>query len=87
MIKILAICIAVLVLAAVSYPFLHDAYNRYLISQRLDAVMNANERAEFRQWNGDAISFARRLFEQCELTQGNNAPPCQRYRAAYQDFE
>ena len=78
--RILGICIAVLVLVALAYPFAQEAYDRYLVSERLKTVMTAQERAEFRNWNGDAMSFARRHYERCELSQGRGAVQCERYR-------
>ncbi|HEX3860914.1 MAG TPA: hypothetical protein VHY35_04425 [Stellaceae bacterium] len=46
--------------------------------------MDTQERAEFRQWNGDAMSFARRLYDRCELTWGRSAVQCERYRSAFE---
>jgi len=82
--RILGTCIAVLLLIAVGYPFAHDAYHRYQVSQRLDTVMDERDRAAFREWNADAVSFARSLFERCELSQGRGAASCERYRFASQ---
>lgn len=84
MARILGICVAVLVLLVLIYPFAQEAYDRYLVSERLKTVMTAQERAEFRNWNGDAMSFAKRLYDRCELSQGRGAVQCERYRYALQ---
>jgi hypothetical protein len=82
--RILGICVAVLLLIVLVYPFAQEAYHRYLVSERLKTVMTAQERVEFHNWNGDALSFAKRLYERCELTQGKGAIQCDRYRYAYE---
>ena len=84
MARILGTFIAIIVLIGVAYPFAQDAYHRYKVAQRLDSVMDSRERAEFRNWNGDAISFAKSLYERCELNRGRGAVPCERYRYAFQ---
>ena len=84
MLRLLGIAFGAVVLAIVAYPFVQDAYSRYQVSQRLDTVMDAREKAEFRRWPGDAMSFARALYERCELSQGKGAAACERYRVAYQ---
>ena len=84
MLKILGTCVALLLIIAFGYPFAQDAYHRYQVSRRLDAVMDSTDRAAFRQWNGDAVSFAKTLYERCELTQGRGAVPCERYRYAFE---
>jgi hypothetical protein len=78
--RIIGTIIGVIVLIVVITPFLRDAYNRYLISDRLKTVMTAQERAEFNNWNGDAMSFANRLYQRCELAQGKGAAQCDRYK-------
>ena len=80
MARILGICVAVLVLVVLVYPFAQEAYHRYLVSERLKSVMTAQEQAEFRNWNGDAMSFAKRLHDRCELTHGRGAVQCAGYR-------
>lgn len=82
MTKTLGTIIALLLIIVLVYPFAQDAYQRYQVAHRLDAVMNTQERAEFRNWNGDAVSFAERLYKRCELTQGQGAVQCDRYRSA-----
>ena len=82
--KILGTCIALVVIIAIGYPFAQDAYHRYQVSRQLDSVMDSNDRAAFRQWNGDAASFAKTLYERCELINGRGAPQCQRYRSAFE---
>jgi len=84
MLRLLGIAFGAVVLAIVAYPFVQDAYSRYRVSQRLDSVMDAREKAEFHRWSGDAMSFARALYERCELSQGKGATACDRYRIAFQ---
>jgi hypothetical protein len=84
MLRILGICVALVVIIAIGYPFAKDAYHRYQVSRQLDSVMDSHDRAAFRQWNGDAASFARTLYERCELTAGRGAVQCQRYRSAFE---
>jgi hypothetical protein len=85
MIRILGILIAVLLIIVLAYPFAQDAYQRYLVSQRLKTVMTQQERAEFDNWNGDAMSFAQRLYNRCELTEGQGAVQCDRYKFALEE--
>lgn len=84
MVRVLGIIIAVLVIIVLAYPFAQDAYQRYLVSERLKTIMTPQERVEFNNWTGDALSFAERLYKRCELTQGNNAVQCDRYKYAYE---
>jgi len=82
MLRILGIIIAALVIIVLLYPFAQDAYQRYLVAERLKSVMTPRESAEFNNWSGDAKSFAQSLYERCELTQGKGAVQCDRYRFA-----
>jgi hypothetical protein len=41
--------------------------------------MNATEKAEFDRWQGDAGSFAKMLYDRCQLNQGKGAVQCGRY--------
>lgn len=84
MLRIFGICIGVLLLIAIGYPFAQDAYHRYLVSQQLDRVMDSHDRAAFRQWSGDAASFAKTLYDRCEITYGRGAAQCQRYKSVFQ---
>jgi hypothetical protein len=84
MLRFLGIVIALLLVIAVGYPFAQDAYHRYQVSQRLDSVMDSSDRAAFKQWNGDAASFAKTLYERCEITNGRGAVQCERYRYAFE---
>ena len=82
MARTIGIIVAVIVLLVVIYPFAQEGYHRYLVADRLKTVMTSQERAEFNNWIGDAKSFATRLYERCELTQGKGAVQCDRYRFA-----
>jgi len=84
MLRIIGTLIVLVLIVAFGYPFAQDAYHRYQVSRRLDAVMDSNDRAAFRQWNGDAASFAKTLYDRCELTNGRGAVQCERYRYAFQ---
>ena len=80
MAKTIGTIIGLLILIVLIYPFAQDAYHRYLVSDRLKTIMTAQERAEFNNWNGDAMSFANRLYQRCELSQGKGAAQCDRYK-------
>lgn len=84
MAKIIGTLVAVIVLLVVLYPFAQDAYHRYLVSDCLKTIMTSQERAEFNNWTGDAMSFATRLYQRCELTQGKDAVQCDRYKFAFE---
>ncbi len=66
------------------YPFAQDAYHWWQVKQRLAAVMTSTEKAEFQSWQGDAASFARTLYERCQLAQGKGAVQCERYHSAFE---
>ncbi len=68
----------------VALPFGREAYHRYQVSRRLDTVMDERDRAALNQWNGDAASFGRSLYERCVREQGEGAAACERYRFAFQ---
>lgn len=80
--RALGTLIALIVLLVVAYPFGRDAYHRYQVAQRLDALMDERDRAAFRNWSGDAASFSRSLYERCALQNGRTSPNCDRYRIA-----
>jgi hypothetical protein len=82
--RILSICLAFAIVIMFAAPFAREAYQRYEVSKRLNTVMDASDRAAFAQWNGDAASFARSLYERCVREQGEGAPACNRYRFALQ---
>jgi len=67
-----------------AYPFAHEAYHRYEVGRRLDTIMDERDRAAFRAWNGDAISFGQTLYDRCGRVNGPNAPSCEPYRRAIQ---
>lgn len=80
MTRYLGIAAALLLLLLAAYPFGREAYQRYEIARRLDSVMDERDRAAFAQWNGDARSFGKSLFDRCERVQGQGATACERYR-------
>jgi len=84
MLKIVGTCVVILVLIAVGYPFAQDAYHWWQVKQRLSTVMDSKERAEFQSWKGDATSFAKTLYDRCQLSQGKGAVQCDRYRSAFE---
>ena len=84
MLKNLGILVVVVILLAIAYPFAQDAYHRWQVNQRLSAVMDSKERMEFQNWKGSATSFARTLYDRCQLSQGQGAVQCDRYRSAFE---
>jgi hypothetical protein len=84
MTRVLSIAVLVAIGIMFALPFAREAYHRYQISQRLDSVMDDTDRAAFAQWNGDAASFGRSLFERCVRQQGQGSATCDRYRFAFQ---
>jgi len=82
--RILGIAAIVAIGAVFALPFAREAYHRYQVSQRLDSVMDDHDREAFGQWNGDAASFGRSLYERCTREQGQGAATCERYRFAFQ---
>lgn len=84
MLKTLGICVALLVIIAIGYPFAQDAYHWWQVKQQLLHVMDSKERAEFQNWQGDASSFAKTLYDRCQLVQGQGAVQCDRYRSAFE---
>ena len=86
MTRVLSIAVIVAIGIMFALPFAREAYHRYQISQRLDSVMDDTDRAAFSQWNGDAASFGRTLYERCVRQQGQSqgAGGCDRYRFAFQ---
>ena len=84
MVRILGTVVAVGLLIAVAYPFAHDAFHRFQVVQRLKPLMSEQDQAAWRQWNGDAVSFGRSLYERCALINGPSAQNCEAYRVAIQ---
>jgi hypothetical protein len=84
MLRIVGSIIALVIFVVLALPFAHDAYHRYQVSRRLDALMDDRDRAAFRNWTGDASSFGRSLYERCELTYGKGAAACEPYLKAIQ---
>ena len=84
MMRILGSCVALALLVLLALPFARDAYHRFEVSRKLEAVMDDRDRAAFREWNGDAVSFSRSLYERCELVSGRGASNCDRFRLAFE---
>jgi hypothetical protein len=84
MTRTIGICIALVIVIAMAFPFAHDAYHRYEIMQRLKPLMTDRDVAAWRNWNGDARSFGRTLLERCELQNGAGSAACNPYRTAIQ---
>jgi hypothetical protein len=84
MIRILGTCAALALLMLVALPFARDVFQRYEVAQRLKPLMNEQDKAAWRDWNGDAVSFGRSLYKRCELTNGQNSPNCDAYKTAIQ---
>ena len=84
MVRILGTCLALVLVVLVAFPFARDAYHRYVVAQRLKPLMNEHDQAAWRDWNGDAVSFGRSLYERCELINGQGARSCEAYKVAIQ---
>jgi hypothetical protein len=81
--RILSIALGIAIIVMFAAPFARDAYHRYEVAKRLNGVLDERDRVAFNQWNGDAASFAKSLYERCELEQGHGASACERYRFAF----
>jgi hypothetical protein len=84
MVRILGTLTALALVMSVAFPFARDAYHRYEVAQRLKPLMNEHDQAAWRDWNGDAVSFGRSLYERCELINGQGAANCEAYKVAIQ---
>jgi hypothetical protein len=84
MVRILGTCVALALIIFMAFPFARDAYHRYEVAQRLKPLMSEADRAAWRNWNGDAESFGRSLYERCELVNGTGSPNCDAYKSAIQ---
>jgi hypothetical protein len=84
MVRILGTCVALALIIFMAFPFARDAYHRYEVAQRLKPLMNEADRAAWRNWNGDAESFGRSLYERCELANGQGSPNCDAFKSAIQ---
>jgi hypothetical protein len=82
--RILGTFAALGLIVALAFPFARDAYHRFAVAQRLTPLMSDHDMAAWRQWNGDAVSFGRSLYERCELTNGRGAPSCEAFKSAIQ---
>lgn len=84
MVRILGTVVALALVMLVAFPFARDAYHRYQVAQRLKPLMNEHDQAAWRDWNGDAVSFGRSLYERCALINGQGSQNCEAYRVAIQ---
>jgi hypothetical protein len=84
MVRILGTLAALALVMSVAFPFARDVYHRYEVAQRLKPLMNEHDQAAWRDWNGDAASFGRSLYERCELINGQGASNCEAYKVAIQ---
>jgi hypothetical protein len=84
MVRILGTLTALALVMLVAFPFARDAYHRYEVAQRLKPFMNEHDQAAWRDWNGDAVSFGRSLYERCELINGQGSQSCEAYKVAIQ---
>jgi hypothetical protein len=82
--RIIGACVAVALLVIFLFPFARDAYRRYEVENRLNAVMTDHDKEAFQAWSGDPRDFGRALYERCTLTNGPNAAICEPYRTAIQ---
>ena len=84
MARILGTLAALALVMLVAFPFARDAYHRFEVAQRLKPLMNEHDLAAWRDWNGDAVSFGRSLYERCELINGQGSQNCEAYKIAIQ---
>lgn len=84
MARTLGIIVAILLIIVFVIPFARDAYQRHLVRERLVSIMTPQEHAAFDDWKGDATSFAKSLYNRCQLTHGQGAVQCDRYRYVYE---
>lgn len=84
MVRILGSCAALALIVVMAFPFAVDAYHRYEVAQRLKPLMTDQDQAAWRDWNGDAVSFGRSLYERCALINGPKASNCEAYKTAIQ---
>jgi hypothetical protein len=84
MVRILGTLTALALVMLVAFPFARDAYHRYEVAQRLKPLLNEHDQAAWRDWNGDAVSFGRSLYERCELINGQGSQNCEPYKVAIQ---
>ena len=82
--KFLGTCIALLLIIAIGYPFAQDAYHRYQVSRRLDASWIRTTAPRSANGTATPSSFAKTLYERCEITNGRGAVQCERYRYAFE---
>jgi hypothetical protein len=73
MIRLTFIGITICLLAGMAFPYMHEAYEWHRVGGTLDPIMSDQDRAAFRAWQGDAVSFARTLYARCEITYGDRA--------------
>jgi len=74
--KLLGYAIAAVIVAAMVFPFARDIYNRHQVIERLWPILSEQDRIAYRNWDGDAISFNRAIYDRCLLTNGSRAAVC-----------
>ena len=73
---------AVILLVAMVFPLARDAYQRDRVMSKLGPVMTEQDRLAFRAWQGDAVSFAKSLYDRCQIAHGQDIKACEPYRLA-----
>ena len=73
---------AIILVVAMVFPIARDAYQRNQVISRLDPVLTQQDRQAFQAWKGDALSFAKSLYDRCEIANGPGAKTCEPYRLA-----
>lgn len=82
MIRIVGTAAALTIVLALVFPFARDAYRRYEMTQKLNAVMDDSDRAALRDWNGSPQDFGRSLYNRCVQTHPQNQEACDPYKRA-----
>jgi hypothetical protein len=73
---------ALILLVAMAFPLAYDAYQRHRVISKLDPVLTQQDRLAFQAWKGDALSFAKSLYDRCRIANGQGAQACEPYRLA-----
>jgi hypothetical protein len=73
---------AVILLIVMAFPLARDAYQCNRVMSKLDPVLTQQDRQAFQAWQGDALSFAKSLYERCRIAHGQDIKVCEPYRVA-----
>jgi hypothetical protein len=74
--KLVGYIAAAVIAAALVLPFASDIYHRHQVTVRLWPLLSEQDRLAYRNWDGDAPSFNRAIYNRCILTNGNGSALC-----------